>query len=152
MDIQVIHHEDPRGLGIGGDGVLDVSGEVRLSAPVTDGRREHVASGHLKVADQALGTVTFVVLFAPLDESGASFFGRRTALQRLNAAHLIGAHHMSVLLQQRGRLMVELTDSPHLLTKQLWVSRITVLPAPAAMRFEIQLVLKNGPFGGPRCF
>ena len=72
MDVQVIHHEHPRTLRVGGHRLLDVAGEVGLRPRRTDRRPEQFPGRHHEVADQAQRPVPLVLELDPFGTSPRS--------------------------------------------------------------------------------
>jgi hypothetical protein len=92
----LIDDEDPAGIGVGGDGLLDVGGEVLVGASLSYGGSYDLAGSHLEVGDQTLGAVAFVLVLLALAASPARLHqnGRMEPLKSLDARLLIGANQI----------------------------------------------------------
>src|SRR5215213_3761972 len=81
VDVELIDDEvddeDPAGAGVGGDGLLDVGGEVLVGASLSYGGSYDLAGSHLEVGDQTLGAVAFVLVLLALAASLARLRIRR---------------------------------------------------------------------------
>jgi hypothetical protein len=51
VNVELIDHKDPPGIGVGGYRLVDVRGEVLIGAGLTYGGSDHPAGCHLQVGD-----------------------------------------------------------------------------------------------------
>ncbi len=73
---QIVGHEDPAGVGIGREGLLDVRGEVDRAACLVHRRSDHFARRDFEVANTGLRAVTRVFELASLDLDRSHGLGR----------------------------------------------------------------------------
>jgi hypothetical protein len=68
MDVELVHHEDPPSIRVGGDGLGNMGSEVFIGASRTYRRSDHPARCHLKVSNQTLRAVANVFVLLALDQ------------------------------------------------------------------------------------
>jgi hypothetical protein len=108
---------------------------------VAVGGCHHFACGYLKVDDETLGAMTFVLEFLPFYISGPHGQGRMLSFQGLYPTQFIGTHNALTLFSQFWCQAIQGVDIRHLLTKL----RIIDWSQPIAnlVGFEIGLFLKG---------
>ncbi len=131
--VELIGDKDPGGLGIGLDGLLDVSGKVCFGACRSDTRRHDLPGGHRQVGNQTLRAMPFVFEFLTLDMTGLHRQAGVQTFQRLDARHFIGTHHMRARRSKRRRGLVDLADRADLLSQFSGVVGWRGEPVPLAM-------------------
>ena len=118
MDVQVIDHEHPRPLRVGGHRLLDVTGEVGLCPRRTDRRPEQFSGRHHQVADPAQRPVLRVLELDPLALPRDHRLAGGVPFQRLQTGHLVHAHRVGLMGPLLlGRREVRVADPLHLLLK-----------------------------------
>jgi len=141
---QVVGHEDPAGLGVRRNRLLDVGCEVSLVPRLLYGWGDHFAGRHFEVADQRLRTVPYVFGLAFFDVSGPHGLDRGGVLERLNAGLFIDADRMdSFLFQPLRRSSIRRAHLAHLLLEGHHVFRIGIEPVATLVRLKFRRLLKN---------
>jgi len=141
---QVVGHEDPTGLGIRRNRLLDVGREVGFGPRLLHGRGNDFAGRDLEIADECLRPVPNVFGLAFFDLSGAWGLRRGGRFERLNAGHLVNACRMDALVFQPFRCgSIRRTHRTHLLLEGRHVFRIGVEPVATLVRLKFRRLLKN---------
>ena len=145
---QVVRHEDPTGLGIGREGLLDVRGEVDLTASLLHRGSDHFAGRDFEVADEHLRAVPLVLDLASFDPAGPHRLGRRLRFERLDARLLVDAHRVNALRFQSFRCCpIRFAHVTHLLIERDRILRIGVEPVPALVGLKCRLLKNVRPVG-----
>ena len=87
----------------------------------------------------------FIFEFLPLDMTGQHRQGRMKPLERLDAAHLIGAYHMRPLCSKHEGRFIDLTDDTDLFGQLRGIVGRWSQPVPLAMGLQSARLLKNVP-------
>ena len=87
MNVQLIGHEDPAGLGVAGHGPGDVLDEIGLGAGRLNRGRDQLAGDDVKVADEGLRAVADVLELAAFAAAG---------LHRLRGGHALRSEERRV--------------------------------------------------------
>ena len=157
MRRQVVGDENPARLGIGRNGLFDMSCEVGLIPRLLYSWRDDFAACNLEVADECLRAMAFVFELNLFRMSGNHGPGRGNPFDGLNTGLLINAHRVNSLLFQPIRCrLIRLADLTHLLVEDRQVFGIGVEPVAALVWLEFRCLLKNVRLVGrkslPRCF
>jgi len=67
MGVELISDKDPGGLGIGLDGLGDVSGKVRFGARGSNAGCDDLSAGHIQIGDQTQSAMAAICKFLSLD-------------------------------------------------------------------------------------
>ena len=141
---QVVGDEDPAGLGIGGDGLLDVRGEVRFAAGLLHRGSDDFAGRDFEVADEHLCSVSLVLHLASFDQARTHRLGLCLRLERLDARLLIDADRVNALIFQPFRCRsIGGAHVAHLLFEGGHVLGIGVEPVATLVRLQFRCLLKN---------
>jgi hypothetical protein len=150
MDVEIVDDKVPTGdRQIGLNRPLNVLDKVFLGSRVAIGRFFNATRGHVKVDDEALGTVTRILEFLTLDFARRHRQLRILAFQSLHATHFVRAEHPFILLSQFWRLAIQGVDIPYFLIKLL-IGNLCQ-PVSNQVRFKIGLFLKASPRAAVRC-
>jgi hypothetical protein len=149
MDVEVVNNKVPTDdRQVGFNRALNVIDKVFLGPCVAIGRLFNATGGHVKVDDEALGSMTRVLEFLAFDLARHHRQFRVLAFQSLHTTHFICAEHPFILLSQFWGLAIQGVDVLYFLVKLL--IRNLCQPVPDQMRFEIAIFLKASPRVGAR--
>ncbi len=145
MSVELIGDEDPGGFWIALDGLHEVSGKVGFGACRSDAGGHDLPGGHVEVGNQTLRAMALVFEFLALDVTGLHGQGGMQTLQRLDASHFIGTHHMHALRSKRRCCLIDLAHRADLRGEFSGVVRRGSEPVPLAMRLQRAHLLKSAP-------
>src|SRR6266567_3143520 len=138
VDVQVVHHQDPRGLQVRGYRLSHVQDEIGFGAGRSQRRRQQLAGDHVEVADQGQRAVTNVLELPAFRLARLHRQGDSRTLQSLNAGHFVDADRVRVRLGiQAGRLLIAVAHRLDLLLKLLRVFLAGVQPVAALVRLQL---------------
>ncbi len=150
MRVELIGDEDPGGLWIGLDGLHDVSGKVGKGRVSVRYWGHDLPGGHVEVGNQTLCAMPLVFEFLALDVTGLDGQGGVQMLQRLDANHFIGTHHMCALRSKRWCCLINLAHRADLLSQFSGVVGRGSEPVALAMRLQRAHLLKIAPRCGAK--
>lgn len=131
--VELVGDEDPSGLWIGLQGLLDVSSKVGFGAGRSYARCHDLAGGYVEVGNQTLRAMPLVFEFLALDMTGLDGQGGMQTFQGLDASHFIGAHDMRARHSKRRCGLVDVADGADLLSQFRGVVGWRDEPIPLAM-------------------
>ena len=143
MRVELIDDKEPRGLGIGGDGVGDMRRKVFFRSAWPDGGCHDFPSRHVEVRDQALRPVAQVFILGALDQAWFHRQGGGGTLQRLSPRLLIRTADMTPILGHGWCMLRHLTPGRHLGGTRDGVLRFGVEPIRDPMGPHIHLIVQN---------
>ncbi len=143
MGIELIGDKDPGRLGISLNGLGNVSGKVSFGARGSNAGRHDLSASHLQIGDQRLGAMALVFEFLAFDMTGLHGQGWLQTLKRLDAGHLIGAHHMRARPSQCWGRLIDLAHCADLLGQVGGILGRRSEPIPLAMGLQSAHLLKT---------
>ena len=137
MDVEVVLNQDPRHVGIGGHGLVDVGHVVGLGACGADRFGEHIPSDNVPVADQGGGAVARVLEFLFGDLVHARWLVGSVAFEGLQARHLVGADRPRAIGGvPGGGLAIGFADLTHTVREHHRILLRRVQPHLSPMRLQ----------------
>jgi hypothetical protein len=111
-----------------------------------------VTRGNVQIGNEGLGAMSDVLKFSLFHLSRPERFGGRSALERLNTGHFVGAQNRFPSLRRTDCPRIDFTHGFRLLLENQRVFLGGIEPISAQMGFNRRLVLKNARLVGARCF